>query len=82
MGNLFREVELESTVKRVTQLEVIVSKLTGEDRNDFIDLLNDSSVSASALARVMQRRGYTINRHSIMDYRNKSFRFEKEGKRK
>lgn len=79
MGDLFDEVLREQTPRRKNQLDVIIESLNSDDLRDFLALLEDKSVSATALTRVMQKRGFSLHRHAIMDYRNGAFRYQIEG---
>jgi hypothetical protein len=80
MGQLFDETLAEQQKpKRKTQLDVIVESLDKDDLKDFIVLLADESVSATALARVLTKRGFKIHRQAINDYRNNKFRYTIEG---
>jgi hypothetical protein len=80
MGILFEETLSEQQQpKRKTQLDVIVESLTGEDLQDFITLIGDDTISATAIARVMQKHGHKLHRHAITEYRRGSFRYNKEG---
>lgn len=80
MGNLRDELIAEQQrPKRRTQLDIVVEGLSGDDLQDFVALLEDESVSATALARVLQKRGYKIHRQSINDYRRGTFRYGSEG---
>jgi hypothetical protein len=88
MGDLFDEVLREQTPRRKNQLDAIIESLNSDDLRDFLALLEDTKVSATALTRVMQKRGFNcvmqkrgfnLHRHAIMDYRNGAFRYQIEG---
>jgi hypothetical protein len=75
MGSLYDEVQSHANKKRPNQLDAVIETLKGDDLNDFISLLNDESVSAMLLSRVLDKRGIRLNRHVIYDYRKSSFRY-------
>lgn len=80
MGTLREELFAEQQKpKRRTQLDVVVEGLIGDDLADLIAMLDDESVSATALARVLQKRGFKVHRQSINDYRRGTFRYTSEG---
>jgi len=80
MGGLFEETLAEQQKpKRKTQLDVIVESLTGDDLQDFVELIADETVSATALVRVLNKRGFKIHRQAINEYRRGSFRYTIEG---
>jgi len=47
----------------------IIEKLPPGERNDFIDALDDKSIPATAIARVMHRRGFKLTKDVIARYR-------------
>lgn len=79
MGDLFDEVLREQKPRRKNQLDVVIESLNADDLGDFLTLLEDKNVSATALVRVMQKRGFNLHRHAIIDYRNGAFRYQIEG---
>lgn len=76
MGDLFDELQREKVTKRKTQLDAVIEALSPDDLKDFLLLLEDESVPAAALCRVMVRRGHKLNRHAVLDYRHGTFRYE------
>lgn len=79
MGMLLEEVATEIRLARLPTkplLQTIADALTGEDRTDFVEALHDKSVSAYALAKVLNRRGFTISPSLISTYRRGGLSYE------
>lgn len=47
----------------------IVKQLSKEERKDFLAALDDKSISAPAIAKVMRRRGFKLTPDVISRYR-------------
>lgn len=79
MGILREELAHEISAARMPHkpvLQEIADALTGEDRADFIQALHDKSVSAYALAKVLNRRGYRVSNSLISVYRRGGLSYE------
>lgn len=49
-------------------VELILADLNDEDREDLIELLN-ADIEATAIARGLRRRGYSVSDRTIQRYR-------------
>jgi hypothetical protein len=80
---LLDEIEHERSVSKRNQIELVIDQLEGDDLKDFINALNDDSIPASVLSRVMARRNIKLNLKRISEYRNNGgiVRYGLDGKR-
>jgi hypothetical protein len=77
---IFRE-EVTAEIQSVhlpfnRRLQEIADALSDDDRKDFIDALHDKSVSAYALAKVLNRRGFRVSNSLISVYRRGGLSYE------
>lgn len=81
--NLSEELRNELLPKRKSQIDRAIEQLEGDDRRDFIEALNDPSVSSGALSRVLARRGIVLDQRRIAEYRSNGgvIRYGLDGKR-
>lgn len=68
--SLSDELSVERSRNRKSQIERAIEQLEGSDLRDFIGALHDANVSASALSRVLARRGIVVDRRRIDEYRS------------
>ncbi len=79
MGSLNSEIQTELRALRTPQssrLQEIADALNGDDRSDFIAALHDKTVSAYALAKVLNRRGFRVSNSLITVYRRGALSYE------
>lgn len=79
MGSLQSEIQTEIRQARKPakpRLQEIADGLDGDDRADFIAALNDKTVSAYALAKVLNRRGFRVSNSLITIYRRGALSYE------
>lgn len=79
MGSLNSEIQTEIRQARQPnkpRLQEIADALDGDDRADFIAALNDKTVSAYALAKVLNRRGFRVSNSLITIYRRGALSYE------
>lgn len=70
MAGLADEIRNEpSRRKRRNSIHIVLEKLDDKDRQALIDALNDHSISAISIFRVMQARGLPIGESVISNYR-------------
>jgi len=70
MAGLADEIRNEpSKRKRRNSIDFVLEKLDAKDRQALIDALNDRSISAISIFRVLQARGMPISESVISNYR-------------
>lgn len=70
MAGLADEIRNEpSKRRRRNSIHFVLDKLDEKDRQALIDALNDHSISAISIFRVMQARGLPISESVISNYR-------------
>lgn len=55
--------------RRRNQIDVVLDQLDKGDKQALIDALNDHTISAIAILRVLQARGLHISESTISNYR-------------
>jgi hypothetical protein len=70
-GNLLNEIKQQQTQPsgRIPMIVQIIESLNEEDRNDLLEALDDTSLSAAGIARALTNRGHKINASAINGYR-------------
>lgn len=73
MGNLLDTFKQEPTsIKGLKSVvDTILKQLDDADRKDLLDALNDRTIQAVVIAKVLQRRGHKINHQSVTRWRNR-----------
>jgi hypothetical protein len=64
------EIANERPKRRKNRIEQIAARLNDDDRVAFIDALNDPSITAVAIIRVLARRGIKLSESSVSTYRS------------
>ena len=71
MGDLFNEIKQEKiTTGKKSRITEIAESMSASDRKDMYAALDDHTVSASQISRVMARRGHKLSIQIIYRYRN------------
>ena len=73
--------EIKSNQKRrggMCTVRTLMPKMAEDERNDLFVALTDTTVSAQAIARALQNRGYQISGDSIQRHRRKDCACESE----
>jgi len=63
-----RDEVIQATNNKAT-VEKVMAELDPEDAEDLAELLVDVDVEASAIARVLRKRGFEISDRSVQRYR-------------
>jgi hypothetical protein len=71
MGDLMKEIQTAQPLVSGKQgvLQRVLESLPDADRVDLIEALQDSSIPAAVIARVMQQRGIQLRADAITRYR-------------
>lgn len=74
MGLLLKELKNTPTNcgGKKSKLHIILDQLDQTDRKDLIDALNDKSITANTIVKVLSNRGFTVSRTNVSKYRNPS----------
>lgn len=65
------EIKLESTkAGNTSKLKFIEEKLGKKDFEEFLETLEDHSISCGVIARVLKARGVVVSENSIRKYRS------------
>ena len=68
--SLMEEIKNSKSVSgRIPMLLQIINKLDAQDKADLVNALNDYTISAPAISRVLENRGHRISVGSINSYR-------------
>ena len=73
--SLLQEIKNSKLVSgRIPMLLQIINKLDAQDKADLLAALNDYTISAPAISRVLENRGHRISVGSINGYRRGELR--------
>lgn len=68
--SLMEEIKKSKAISgRIPMLLQIINKLDAQDKADLVNALNDYTISAPAISRVLENRGHRISVGSINPYR-------------
>ena len=68
--SLMEELKSSKSISgRIPMLLQIINKLDAQDKTDLVNALNDYTISAPVISRVLENRGYRISVGSINSYR-------------
>lgn len=77
MGQLGSELQSETENKGITfRLQNVADQLCDDDRKDFVEALQDKTISAGTLSRVLKRRGIVVSPSLISIYRRGGLSYE------
>ena len=65
--------ERQATSGRYPQILRVLDSLDEKEREDLLEAINDYSISASTISRVLARRGIELSVSSISKYRRGEF---------
>ena len=69
-GSLLKDIEeAKVTTGRKSAIAIVLSKLEGDDKKDFITAVDDWTISASAITRALRKRGIHLDAGNIRAYR-------------
>lgn len=75
MGELLSEIKSEkSKLGKKSRLAEIIEQLPKDQRKDFISALDDHTISASKIVKVLERRGIKLTVEIISRYRRGALR--------
>jgi len=71
VGQLSDDIAAENsvTVRRKSRIQEIAEALAEDERAEFLAALDNRSISAVAIIRVMQRRGFVLSESVVSNYR-------------
>ena len=71
MGKLFQQIEATpvNTGGKKSSVDLAIESMQGEDRNDLIQALSTSTISASVLSQVLKDNGINVKRTAIIRWR-------------
>lgn len=73
MGKLLKQIE-ETPVNTggfPSTVDLAIQSMQGEDREDFLCALRNSTISASVISQVLKQNGYAVTRNAIVRWRNR-----------
>lgn len=79
MGLLGNELQSEIEERKKLpkpRLQEIADQLSGDDRKDFLEALNDKTISSYSLSLVLKRRGFSVSQSLITVYRRGGLSYE------
>ena len=73
MGKLLKQIEATpvSTGGKKSTVDLAIQSMQGEDREDLLCALHNSTVSPSVLAQVLKDNGVEVSRTAIVRWRNR-----------
>jgi hypothetical protein len=71
MGKLLDEIKDTSVRvgKPPRKIDLVLEQLNKQDRADLLEAINDHSISASVISRVLSNKGFQISRGAVQRYR-------------
>ena len=71
MGKLLKEICDTPAVRGGSpkKIDIILEQLDEQDRQDLLDAINDHTIQATTITRVLKKRGFDIGRKCINRYR-------------
>ena len=71
MGKLLEEIKDTSVRvgKPPRKIDLVLEQLNKQDRADLLEAINDHSISASVISRVLSSKGFQISRGAVQRYR-------------
>lgn len=73
MGKLLKQIETTpvNSGGKQSSVDLAIQSMQGEDRDDLLCALRNSTISPSVISQVLQDNGYEITRHAIIRWRNR-----------
>ena len=73
MGKLLKQIETTpvNSGGKQSSVDLAIQSMQGEDREDFVCALRNSTISPSVISQVLQDNGYEVTRHAIIRWRNR-----------
>jgi hypothetical protein len=73
MGKLLKQIEATpvNTGGKQSTVDLAIQSMQGEDREDLLCALQNSTVSPSVLAQVLKDNGVEVSRTAIVRWRNR-----------
>ena len=71
MGKLLDEIK-QTTIrvgKPPRKIDLVLEQLNTQDRADLLEAINDHSISASVISRVLHNKGFEVTRGAVQRYR-------------
>lgn len=73
MGKLLKQIEATpvNTGGFKSSVDLAIQSMQGEDREDLVCALRNSTISASVISQVLKENGCNISRTAILRWRNR-----------
>jgi len=73
--SLLSEIRSEEAIPsgRVPRIKRVLEGMDETDRKELVEALDDHTISAPAISRVLEKRGIHLDTHSISKYRRGEF---------
>jgi len=71
MSGLLQEIKQEKRARLKNRIDTIIEQLGDVDGQEFLDALNDHSIPATSIVRVMTKRGYKLSDTQVSNFRHK-----------
>jgi len=73
LGKLLKQIETTpvNSGGKQSSVDLAIQSMQGEDREDFVCALRNSTISPSVISQVLQDNGYEVTRHAIIRWRNR-----------
>jgi hypothetical protein len=73
MGKLLQQIEATpvNAGGKQSSVDLAIESMQGEDRDDLVCALRNSTISPSVISEVLQSNGYEVTRQAINRWRNR-----------
>jgi len=73
MGKLLQQIEATpvNTGGKESTVDLAIQSMQGEDREDLVCALRNTTISASVISQVLQDNGCEVSRNAIVRWRNR-----------
>ncbi len=71
MSELLQEIKQEKRARIKNRIDTIIEQLGEVEGQQFLDALNDHSIPATSIVRVMTRRGYKLSDTQVSNFRHR-----------
>lgn len=69
---IFEECLQPTRQEKGYKVDEVLSKLSKEDCQSLTNALNETSISAARIAKILQKRGFDVGEKSVMSWRDKN----------
>jgi len=73
MGKLLQQIEATpvNAGGKKSSVDLAIQSMQGEDRDDLVCALRNSTISTFVISEVLQKNGYEVTRHAIQRWRKR-----------